>query len=332
MKFRNSVYRLVIVGIAAILLSTSLVGCAPAQKVTVQLSWFPSVEYAGFYAAMENGYYADENLEVTLVAGGPEVNPVDEVMNGKAQFGITSGDTIIMAKSNQQNLIALAAIFKENPLAITSLKKDNITKPGDLVGKTVGTYSEDLSNFFDVPFLALMNRTGLKRDSMSYAVIQDFQGANEIKAGNMDALSGMFATDQQVMAQDAGDELNFIYYKDYGYDVYINTIFTTEEFKKENPELIRKFLNATMKGYQYALDHTDEAASFAVKYDNTLDLSYQQKVMKTQIPFIDNGDGQLGSMKNSIWENTQSILLEFNLISAPVDLSTIYTNEFLPNP
>jgi ABC-type nitrate/sulfonate/bicarbonate transport system substrate-binding protein len=333
MNFQRSVYRSIIIGVLAIVLATTVIGCStPADKVTVQLSWFPSVEYAGFYTALEKGYYTDSNIEVTLVPGGPDINPLDEVQNGKAQFGITSGDSIILAKAEQKDFVAVATIFKENPLAITSLSKDNIQRPEDLVGKTVGTYSTDLSNFFDLPFLALLSRTNIDRSTMKYAVIEDFQGANEIKAGHMDAMSGMFATDQQVMAQDSGDDVNFIYYKDYGYDVYINAIFTTEDFKNANPDLIRRFLSATMKGYQYALDNTDEAAGFAVKYDNTLDLAYQQKVMKTQIPFIDNGNGQLGFMQDSIWDNTQNILLEFKLLPAPIDTSTIYTNEFLPSP
>ncbi|MBL8062174.1 MAG: ABC transporter substrate-binding protein [Anaerolineales bacterium] len=314
--------------IAAMILLTAC-GAQPADKVTVQLSWFHGVEYAGFYTALEKGYYADENLEVTLNAGGPEINPIDEVLNGKAQFGITSGDSIIIAKTNQQNFVAVGTIFKENPLAITSLAEDNIQKPDDLVGKTVGVYSLDLSNFFDLPFLALLSRTGLDRESMNYALIEDFQGANEIKAGNMDAMSGMFATDQQVMAQEAGDELSLIYYKDYGYDVYINTIFATDEFISANPDLATRLMRATMKGYQYAIEHPEEVAALALTYDSTLDLNYQEEVMKAQIPFIDNGDGPLGSMNESIWKNTQDILLEFNLIAAPIDLSTVYTNQFV---
>lgn len=302
---------------------------APADKVNVQLSWFHGVEYAGFYAAIDQGYYRDANIEVTLNPGGPEINPIDEVNNGNAQFGITSGDSIITARANGQNFVAVATIFKENPLAITSLKEDGITSPEDLVGKTVGAYSLDLSNFFDLPFLALMSRTNLDRNSMKYALIEDFQGANEIKAGNMDAMSGMFATDQQVMASQAGDELNFIYYKDYGYDVYINTIFITEEFRQSNPDLVRRFVQATIKGYQYAIENTDKVAELALTYDETLDLAYQQAVMQAQIPFINTGEGQLGTMNESIWTNTQNILLEFNLISNPIDVSTVFTNEFV---
>ncbi|MFN8401218.1 MAG: ABC transporter substrate-binding protein [Anaerolineales bacterium] len=314
--------------LSALLLGACGSANAEPDKVTVQLGWFHGVEYSGFYAAVDQGYYKDANIEVTLNAGGPDINQFDEVSNGNAQFGIGGGDSLITARANGQDFVAVSTIFKENPLAITSLTKDNITKPADLVGKTVGVYSLDLSNFNDLPFLALMSRTDLDRTTMKYALIQDFQGANEIKAGNMDAMSGMFATDQQVMASQAGDDLNFIYYKDYGYDIYINTIFTTDEFRQSNPDLIRRFVQATIKGYQYAIENTDAVAQLALTYDETLDLSYQQAVMQAQIPFINSGDGQIGTMNENIWENTQNILVEFGLISTPIDLSTVYTNEF----
>ncbi len=326
------------IGILVIIMALFISACGsqgiasgPADKVTVQLSWFHGVEYAGFYSAIEKGYYADENLEVTLNAGGPEVNPLDEVLNGNAQLGISSSDSLIIAKSNNQNFVAVGAIFRDNPNAITSLKSDNIEKPEDLIGKTVGVYSLDVDSYFDVPFLAFMSRTNLEKDAMNYALIQDFQGANEIKAGNMDAMSGMFATDQQVMTRQAGDEINLIYYKDYGVDIYVNTIFASEEYTQNNPELLTRFMRATMKGYQYSIENPEEVASFALKYDEALDLTYQQEVMKLQIPFIDTGDAPMGTMDEDVWNTTQDILLEFNLISQPVDLSTLYTNKFV-NP
>ena len=332
MKYLRQISLLVVV--AALFLSACGSTAAPAEpdKVTVQLSWFHGVEYAGFYTAIEKGYYAEENIEVTLNAGGPEINPLAEVESGNALFGIGQGDSLITARANGQNFVAVATIFKDNPLAITSLQDDNILKPEDLAGKTVGVYSEDLSSYSDLLFLAFMSRTGLEQDTMQYALIQDFTGANEIKAGNMDAMTGMFATDQQVMTQNAGDSINIMYYKDYGVDVYINTIFVNEELTQSNPDLISRFLRATMKGYQYALENPTEVAAIPLQYDETLDLDYQEKVMKAQIPFIDNGVGSLGSMDGEVWGITQEILLEFGFLSDPIDLSTVYTNQILPTP
>jgi ABC-type nitrate/sulfonate/bicarbonate transport system substrate-binding protein len=164
---------------------------------------------------------------------------------------------------------------------------------------------------------------------MQFSAIEDYHGANELKSKRLDVMSGMFATNEPVIAELEGEALNLIYYKDYGIDVYANTIFTTEEFVQNNADLVGRFVKATMRGYQYAIENPEEVASYALKYDETLDLKIQQETMKAQIPFIDTGDAPIGSMDESVWKTTQDILLEFDLISQPVDLSTIYTNQFV---
>ncbi len=313
------------------ILSLSLLGCnafAPADKVTVQLSWFPSVEYAGFYAALENGYYKDEKIEVTLVPGGPEVNPLDDVRSGKAQFGITPGDSLIVARSNQQNYIAVATIFRQNPLVVMTLNNGPIQKPEDLAGKTVGVLSPDLSTVWDVQFLALLRKLNIDRESVNFKTITDYNGANEITSGNMDAMSGSFATNEPIQAKMAGTDVSLIYYKDYGVDIYSNVLFTSEEFLQNNSDVISRMVRATMKGYQFAIENPEKAAEFALKYDPTLDLAFQTNVMKAQIPIVDTGDAPIGSMDVDVWETTQQILLDFNLISEPIELNTVYTNQY----
>lgn len=302
---------------------------AASDKVNVQLSWFHSVEYAGFYTAIEKGYYKDENIETTLIAGGPTIDPLSEVNSGNAQFGISTGDSLVIARTNQKNLLAVATIFRNNPLVIMSLSNENIIKPEDLTGKNIGVIAPDLSSNYDIQFLALLNRIGLNRDSMNFSAIEDYNGAAELTSGKLDAMSSMFATNEPIQAQLNGDKVNLIYYKDYGVDVYANALFTTDEFAKNNPDLTARFIRATMKGYQYAIEHPEEVASFALKYDPTLDLALQQETMKAQIPFIDTGSGPIGSMDENVWNTTQDILLEFKLIQSPIDLSTVYTNKFV---
>lgn len=300
-----------------------------SDKIVVQLSWFHSVEYAGFYTALEKGYYAEENIDVTLIAGGPEVDALSEVNSGNAQFGISTGDSLIIARTKQQNLLAVATLFRNNPLVVMSLVSGEIQKPEDLSGKTVGVIAPDLSTTWDIQFLALLQRMGIERESVNFSAIEDYHGANEITSGKVDAMSGMFATNEPILAEMEGDELNLIYYKDYGVDVYPNTLFVTGEFAQANPDLVTRFVRATLRGYQYAIENPEETAALALKYDETLDLEFQQEVMKAQIPFIDTGDAPIGSMDENVWNTTQEILLEFGLIATPVDLATVYTNQFI---
>lgn len=319
---------------ALIVLSLALAACgakknAPADKVAVQLSWFPSVEFAGFYAALENGYYADENLEVTLIPGGPEINPLDAVESGAAQFGISTSDSLIIARSEGQNYVAVSAIYGQNPLVVMTLSDSQITKPEDLAGKTVGVFSSDLSTVWDIQFLALLQKTNVDRESVAFTLINDYHGANELTSGNMDAMSGSFATNEPVQARLDGNDVSLIYYKDYGVDVYSNVIFTTEELTQNNAELVSRMIRATMKGYQFAVENPATAVELSLTRDPALDLALQTNTMQAQIPLIDTGGAPIGSMDASVWETTQQILLDFNLISAPIDLNAIYTNKFI---
>jgi len=324
---KKLVYLFILLTLAALLVNAC--GNNQTEKITVQLSWFHSVEYAGFYAAIEEGYYADENLEVTLVAGGPSVNPLTEVSNGNAQFGINTGDSLIIAKSQQQNFLGVATIFRNNPLVIMSLAGGPIQKPEDLAGKTLGVIAPDLSTGWDVQSLSLLKTLNVDSNSMTFVPISDYHGANELTAGNMDAMSGMFATNEPVQAQMDGDELSLIYYKDYGVDVYSNVIFTTEELANTNPDLVTRFLRATMKGYQFSIENPETVAQVSTKFDPTLDVAFQTATMNAQIPFIATGDAPIGTMDTDVWETTQRILLDFDLIPAEVDLNSVYTNKFV---
>lgn len=304
-------------------------GAGANDKVTVQLSWFHSVEYAGFYAAVEKGFYAEEGIDVTLKAGGPEVDVLGEVKSGNSQFGVSTGDSLIIARSKGDNFQAVGTIFRNNPMVVMSLSESGIAKPEDLVGRTIGVIAPDLSTTWDIQFLAMLQEMNVPRDSMTFAAIEDYHGANELKSGRLDVMSGMFATNEPVVAQLDGDALNLIYYKDYGIEVYANTILATDEFIQNNDDLVGRFVKATMRGYQYAIENPEEVAAFALKYDNTLDLTVQTETMKAQIPFIDTGDAPIGSMDDSVWSTTQDILLQFNLISEPVELNSLYTNQFI---
>jgi ABC-type nitrate/sulfonate/bicarbonate transport system substrate-binding protein len=314
--------------LAALLLNACSFG-KQTDKVTVQLSWFHSVEYAGFYTAIEQGYYDDENLEVTLVAGGPEVDALAEVENGNAQFGIGTGDSLVSAKSQQRDFLALATIFRNNPLVIMSLADGNIQKPEDLAEKTIGVIAPDLSTGWDVQTLALLQTLNMDESTLNFVPINDYHGANELNAGTMDAMSGMFATNEPVQAQLDGNQINMIYYKDYGVDVYSNVIFTNGEFASNNPDLLARFIQATMKGYQYSIENPTQAAETSLKFDPSLNLALQTATMNAQIPFIATGDAPIGSMDADVWETTQQILLDFGVIPAKVDISTIYTNEYV---
>jgi ABC-type nitrate/sulfonate/bicarbonate transport system substrate-binding protein len=302
---------------------------AQTDEVTVQLSWFHSAEFAGFYLADQLGYYEEENIAVNLVAGGPETDPVSEIATGEAQFGIVAGDGVIRAQGNGQDLVALAAIYRKSPLVVMSLADSGIQKPEDLQGKTVGVISPGLDTTWDIQFIAMLNTLGIDPNSMTFVPNEFYHGADDLLSGKMEASSGNFSINEPVQATMDGHDLNLIYYSDYSIEFYNNLIVTDSNLIAENPDLVERFMRATLKGYQHAIEHPEEAANQTVKYDENLDFAFQKAMMEAQIPLIDTGDAPVGSMDKAVWENTQQILLNQNVIDSSVNVANFYTNEFI---
>lgn len=325
-----------IIGIILVLMSGIIAGCsnplAPPpepEQVIIQLGWFHTTEFAGFYVADQKGYYADENLKVSFVAGGPEIDPVAEVVAGRALFGINAGDSIIRARAAQQDVVAISSIYRQSPLVVMTLPDTGIQRPQDLVGKTVGVISPAMDTTWDIQFLGMLNKLKIKSTDLTFVPIEDYHGANELTAGRMQAVSGFFSSNEPVQAKLDGHEPTLMFYSDYGIEIYSNAIFTTGQTIRERPELIERFIRATLKGYQYAIEHPDEMADLALKYDDTLNADLQSATMQAQIPLIDTGDAPIGTMDEAVWQITEDILLEQGIISAPLDLKTVYTNEFV---
>lgn len=171
----------------------------------------------------------------------------------------------------------------------------------------------------------MLRRLGIDEAELEMVLIKDYS-LGSLMSGAMDVYSG-FLTEGPARA--GANDLNLIFPQDYGVLMYANVIATRQQLIDENPDLVERFIRATVKGYQYAIEHPQEMAELALKYDDTLDVNLQSATMQAQIPLIDTGDAPIGVMDETVWQITQDILLEQEIISAPVDLKKVYTNEFV---
>ncbi len=322
----------IIGGLFALLL---LMGCggesAPQEleRVRVQLSWLHSVEFAGFYTAQEIGFYEEEGLTASLLPGGPDADIVNAVQDADIHFGVGTGDALVRARNAGRDLVAISAIYRENPLIIMTLAGSDVAAPQDLPGERVGVISTELDTSYDILFLGVLNNVEVDPGSLTFVPLEEYYGADDLLSGRMDAASGFFATNELVQARLRGQPVEAIFYSDYGVSTYVNALFTTGELIVEDPELLQRFVRATLRGYRYAIDHPEEAVEYTLKYDPSLDREVQLNVMRAQIPFIDTGEDSLGWMERRIWQNTQSILMEQDIMNIPVDIEALFTNEFL---
>lgn len=289
--------------------------------VTVQLRWTHNAQFAGLYAADRNGYYADEGLAVSFVEGGPAVAFIQAVVDGDAQFGITNADGLILARAAGIPVRAIATIYRRNPTVYMALGDSGITRPQDFAGKRVRVVPASL------PILrAMMARAGLTPDD--YTEVAIAENLEPLFAGEIDVSSG-FVTNEVLVAQAAGKRLNLIFPDDYGVHFYSDTIFTTDQLIAENPDLITRFLRATLRGWVFAVENPAAIGPMVQHYNPQADVAMETQKMTASLPLVNTGEDRIGSMKPEMWAGMEQTLREQNVLTRAVDIEDVYTLQFL---
>lgn len=299
---------------------------SPPAKVTIKFNWAHESEWAGFYAAQKQGYYTDENLEVTLLPG--EADPIDEVVSGEVQFGAATGTGLVLARAEGKPVIAIAAVMRQSPLAVMTMASSGITKPQDLVGKTVTVASPNLDTGWDIQFLAMLNEVGIDKSQINLIPVEEY-GIGPLVRGETDAIAFAWSASEGVAAKLGGYETNLIFMSDYNVLEHPVVLFTNDKMIEEQPDVVERLVRATLNGYRYAVEHPDEAALYTLEWDDTLDSTWLQSGMHAYIPLIDTGDAPIGWMDAEVWQSTQDILLAQGFLNSLVEPGSLYTNQFV---
>jgi diguanylate cyclase (GGDEF)-like protein/PAS domain S-box-containing protein len=221
----------------------------PTEKISLQLKWLHSFQFAGYYAAKEKGYYAEENLDVVIRERIPGINNIEQVLKDESQYGVA--DTgLLEQRLDGKPLVVLASIFQHSPLVYLTLKDSGINSPYELKGKRVMEDSYD-----NAPLLAMLYEAGIATDEFIH--LDNTFNPNDLINGKTDAMVS-YLTDQVDYFKKKGIEINIINPRNYGVDFLSDNLFTTEQEVTQHPERVRRFLSASLKGWDYALKHQDE--------------------------------------------------------------------------
>ncbi len=310
-----------------LILISPLTACSPKSAaapiaLTVQLKWVNQAQFAGFYVAADKGYYKDEAINIKLAPGGVGINIMGEVTSGQAQFGIIGAEKIILARDESKPVKAIATIYRRNPFVVVTLPESGITKPADLIGRTINIGGTDGL----MQFTAMMSRLNLDINKVNITPysydLQPFYN------GQIDATPAIAAGSLIAILKQRPDA-NLIWAEDYGIHFYADTLFTTDQMIADNPDLALRFLQATIKGHQYAIENPDEASQISLHYAKDPTLEVQHQMMIASIPLINTGEDHIGWMKPEIWSSMEKTLREQGLLTAPLDVTQVYTMQFL---
>jgi NitT/TauT family transport system substrate-binding protein len=294
----------------------------PPDEVTVQLKWVHQAQFAGMYAAVEKGFYQAQNLKVNLVPFSYEEPTMEAVVEGEATFGVKSASEIIQARAEGLPVKAFAVIYQDSPLCCYALKESGITKPQDFVGKTVGLKPGQIT----IAYQVMMDKLGIDRSTITE--VQIGYGVEELISGTTDVSTG-FSINEPYQAIEAGYDVNIMLFADYGVKVYDDVLFATEDTINNNPELMGRFLRATLEGWQYAIENEEEAVDIVLKYATDRTRSHEAYMLQQSIPLIHTGGSPIGWMERERWMHTHDVLLEAGAIEKAIDIDGAFTMRFL---
>lgn len=324
-------WRLLTLVLCLVLVSACSAGVAtptaPAMKpVTLQLQWVTQAQFAGYYVALDKGWYAEEGIDLTIKPGGPDVLAADAVTSGSAQFGTSLLADIIVAAQKGRPLISIGQIQQTNGLVLIAKKSSGIQQPKDLVGKRVGVWLGSWEAQFD----ALTAKE--KLDPKDYNLVAQGYSMDPFLKGELDVASAMIYNEYYAVLESGvnAEDLTTINYADYGLDFPGDTLFTTRQITEQEPALCIGMLRASLRGWQYAIEHPEEAVDIVLKYDKSgvQTRAHQLSMMREISKLVQVTVRSLGYSDRTDIQRTLDTLLLYKVLNAPVQPETVYTNAF----
>lgn len=253
------------------------------NQVTLYLKWKHQYQFAGYYAAVKNGYFKDQGLEVTLVERDPKWDVISKVDGKVGSYGV-SDSSVVLHYLLGKDVLIVNSIFQYSPLVLATLKSSGIKTPLDLKNKNV-MYQKDID---DATFKLMFYNSGIKENE--FKTINHSFNNNDLINGKVDAIS-IYDTNQPYFFKELGIPINIIKPENYGVDLYGDILITSKQEADAYPERVKKMREAVLKGWKYALENPIEISkyisdTYSKKYENIVFESEQTKkyIRPDQIP------------------------------------------------
>jgi NitT/TauT family transport system substrate-binding protein len=301
--------------------------------VTLQLKWVTQGQFAGYYAALEQGYYEEEGLDVTIKPGGPDIVPEQVVLGGQAEFGINWLDNTLATRDQGGKIVNIAQVFARSGMTEITWADSGLEEITDLEGKKVGVWLGGNEH----KLFAALNKNGLDPDSDVNIVAQPFD-MNLFLNREVDAAAAMTYNElAQVLESenpDTGelftlDDLNVMLMSDLGTGALEDGIFVTEEWiaDEANQDTATRFLKASFKGWAYCRDNPDDCTQYVLDAGPTLGEGHQAWMVNEINKLIWPNDNGIGVMDEEDYETTVQIATDYGVVKNDPG-EGVYTTEY----
>jgi NitT/TauT family transport system substrate-binding protein len=303
-------------------------GNGQLTKVRLQLQWVAQSQFAGYYAALDKGYFKDLGLDVEIKLGGPDIVPQQVVASDAAEFGIAWVPKMLASREAGADLVNIAQVFQRSGTLEVSFKEKNITKPEDWKGKKVGTWG-----FGNEPELfAAMRKAGIDPAKASdVTVVSQPFDMSLLLNGQVDAAQAMIYNEYaQVLEQKnpktgqlyTPAELNVIDFNSVGTGMLQDHIFVRDSWLKKsgNEDIAAKFLQASFKGWVFCRDNQSQCVDIVLKAGTTLGKGHMTWQLNEINALIWPSPNGIGMLDKASWDQTVNISTTYAVLkSKPAD-------------
>ena len=300
------------------------------RKVTLAMSYIPNVQFAPYYIAASKGYYAQAGFDVAFDYNF-ENDVVQRVAQGSADFAMASGLSVLLARQQELPVKMVATLYQQLPVVFFSKTSANITTVADMKGKTLGIPGRFGANYYGL--LALLYANKLQESDITIQEI-GFTQVQALQEDKVQITTG-YAMNEPVLLRQQGTPVNVIRVAD-SFSLASDGIITSDTMLQSSPDMVRGFVQATLKGLQDALDDPDQAFTTSLTYipelkdDATKKL--QRQVLQETLPYWQSDKTKtqgLGYTDPEVLKSTHTFLRDSKLLQKDVDIEQAYTNTFL---
>lgn len=292
-----------------------------ATTISVQTDWFASTDHAALYAAELLGFFEERGLQVEIRQGGPGIRAANDVATGAATFGLALTENIILAAAEDVELLAVFATYQESPIGLMVHESSGVTDIEGIADLSVQMFPGQV--FWEV----LKHETGIAPQEMA------FDGSMTAWAENPDWAVQAFATTNPFDARAAGAEPRMLTATQLGFRSYAGVIFTSQSYAEENPEAVRKFVEALQYGFSDFLVEPQRVIEYI---NNEVNADFLVEVGEAAAPVMlnlavgaDTVRSGVGVMNAEVWDDVAARMFTAGIIRREVDASKLWTNAFL---
>ena len=309
----------------------------PVAQVTLALDWTPNTNHTGVFVALQKGYYQQNGIDLKLTPYSSSVYPEQLVGAGKAEFGISFPESVTTFRAQGVPIVSIGAIIEHNTSALVTLKSSGLDSVAKLAGKRYAGFGAP----YEQPVISQMLSCAGAANTSFQNVTTQLDPIAALKSGQFD-FAWIYLGWEGIEAQQQGIALNAFPLADYCIPDYSSpVIISNQQFIQQHPDVIKRFMKATAEGYEFAIQHPDDAAKLLMQGAPKGSFDDQRLVLKSQeylSPRYAPGEKCWGMQSQASWTNYPRFMFDHhaiqdangNPITKAPDYNAAFTNQFLP--